>query len=154
MTHHTIPDVVEAFFKQENWKFERFDDWFESNIMLHEDVRAMIQISTGEDGLVIMTALDSTVPEEAGNVVMTFMNAMNMSLPMGCLYLDTNEMLPVFRLGNLFGKALPDEEEIAERIYLCLDILDRTAGVLNGLVGHNMTVEEAVASVLEEDAES
>lgn len=148
----SITEAVHAFLDDQEWLYAEANGCFESGMELNADISAaLLQIDTNDGGLVILTALDFDVPEHSFSVVLSFANLMNMVMPMGSLYLDIEEHMLVYRLGEIYGEKIPTPEDVADQLFFCLDMIERVADVLAGVVEKDFSPEEAVDRVLQPD---
>lgn len=141
--------AVQAFFEENQWEYNEQDGCFESGIALDGEIGgALLQADANNGGIVVLAGLDYDVPEDAFEEVIELCNLVNMLLPTGAMFLDPVEHIIVCRLGQYYGddKATPDD--VGEQVTFCLDMIEKTAGVLGTLIDGEISAEEAADAML------
>ena len=141
--------AVRDFFKENGWEYGEQEGCFESGVSLEGEIPgAMLQIDSNNGGIVVLSGLDYDIPEESFADVMELCNMVNMLLPTGAMFLDPAERILVCRLGQYYGEGNAEPNDVGEQVSFCLDILEKAAGVIQGLTSGELEPMEAADMIL------
>lgn len=141
--------AVRDFFKENGWEYDEQEGCFESGVSLDGDIEgAMLQIDSNNGGIVVLAGLDYDIPSESAAEVMELCNLVNMLLPTGAMFMDTEERILVCRLGQYYGEGKADSNDVGEQVTFCLDMIERAAACITGLTEGELTPDEAAETML------
>lgn len=147
----TIREAVREAFDNAKWEYAEKDGWFELSFDIDAAIgSALVQVDTNDGVLVIMAALDHTIPETASSSVTAYANTLNMISVLGCWYLDTEEHVLVFKFGSFYGEASASPDDVQERLYLCLKLCEHAANVLPRLTEGSISADDAALETLQQ----
>ena len=141
--------AVRGFFQENNWEYSETDGCFESGVQLEGEAGgALLQIDSNNGGIVVLAGLDYDIPEESIAEVISLCNLVNMLLPTGALFLDMAERILVCRLGQYYGDGNARSEDVGEQVSFCLDIIERAAVLIGGVIDGEIAPEDAAEQML------
>ena len=141
--------AVKAFFEENNWEYGCEDGCFESGVALDGEIEgALLQVDANNGGIVVLAGLDYDIPQESFAEVLELCNLVNMLLPTGALFLDMHEHIMVCRLGQFYGDGAATSDDVGEQVTFCLDMIEKVAAVISGIVEGDLGAEEAADQML------
>ena len=145
----SIAQQIRNYFQENQWNFDEQKNAFLTGVSLegHTD-GAMIQLIVNDRSFMMLTAPDIDIPEEAFLSVQTYANEINNLINIGCIYLDKEQQVLVFRTSMICADNVPSAQQIDDIIgYSVTMVQDIAESLLNLLEGEISPEDAAVQAV-------
>ncbi len=145
-----IMQQIRVYFQEHQWNFDEQENVFLTGVSLEGRTQgAMIQLIVAERALVMLTAPDLEIPEEAFPEIQTFANEINNLINIGCLYLDREQHVIAFRIGTICADTVPTQNQIDDIIGYSVTLIQDTAEAVLNLLEGNASPETAAEQAVQ-----
>ena len=140
----SIMEQIRSYFRQTKWNFEEQENAFLTGVSLEGHTPgAMILVIANERSFTMLTAPDVEIPEMMSPAVQTFANEVNNLTNIGCLYLDNEQKVLVFRVGIICADTVPTLQQIDDVVGYSVTMIQDIAESLHDMIKGKLSPEDA-----------
>ncbi len=154
MANTAIVNGIQAFFKEQNWKYDYFEEegMFQSAVGLTEETGVMIHAIVGEAAFTVMVAADLAMDSAHYDEFRALINDVNARLLLGTLVLDVDEGILYFRIGQNCVGQTPSAEIIEDSFMYPISFMDENYETFKALFAGQIDADRALTEMFEQNA--